>query len=395
MPRFPRYARRVGRLPGSVFEAYRPAMAARGADLVRLHIGDSHRPPPYAIPVDRAFVRSRPGVHRYGDTFGVAALRETLAAKLRDDDAIPAEASTVLVTAGATNALAVTAQTLFEPGDEVLVLAPYWPFWRGMVRAAGADVVEVPFYTEFDESADAADVATRVERRVNRNTAAVYLNTPNNPSGRVLTPAQVAAVADVARRHDLWLISDEAYDGMAYDGRVHTCPASLPGMHERTISIFTFSKVYMFAGLRLGCVTTARETIEALNRTLVHMLYSVSTLAQEMMVDPVRSRARWRRAFVEACARTRDRVVEALAVDVPTPQGAYYVFFDAAPWLGGRDFEALVRECIAAGVSVAPGGDFGADYATWLRLCYAGEPEDRVIEGIARLNAVLARSGRR
>lgn len=389
MPRFPAFAARSHRITGSVYEKFRARMAAQGDRLVTLHIGDSYAPPPFALPIDAAFTRRHAGFNRYCDTFGVAALRDALVAKLRADNALDVKRDNVLVTCGATNALSATVQSLVDPGDDVLVLAPYWPFFRGMVRAAGGNAVEVPFYTTLYRD-PAADLRALLESRLTGRTVAVYVNSPNNPSGKVLAPEQLAAVAAFAAHHDLWFISDEAYDGMTFDRRIHVSPASLPGMHERTVSVFTFSKVFMFAGLRLGYAVAGERAVRAINRAMVHQLYSPSTLAQEMMVEPVQTRARWARQFVDEYQRTRDAVAGALRVDAPLPEGAYYFFFPIEARLRGRSIDDVVNQCLDAGVSVAPGEDFGADYATWLRICFAGEAPERVLEGIDRLNRVLA-----
>ena len=389
MPRFPYYSARVNRVTGSVYEKFRARMLAQGDRLVGLHIGDAWPPPTYPLPFDASFTRAHAGFHRYCDTFGVAALREALVEKLRDDNHVEATRSNVLVTAGATNALSAVVQSLVDEGDDVVLLAPFWPFFRGMVKMAGGNPVEVPLYTSLYPAPD-SDIAALLERALTPRTVAVYLNSPNNPSGKVLTRAQIQTVVDFARRHDLWLISDEAYDGMTYDGRAHVSPASLPGAADRTIAVYTFSKVYMFAGLRLGYAVGGEDVIRTVNKAMVHQLYSPSTAAQHMMVEPVRTRAAWSRAFVDVCARTRDEVASALRVEAPLPDGAYYFFFPAAPYLRGRAFDAVIEELLDAGVSVAPGGDFGRDYPDWIRICFAGEPPERVREGVARLNRVLA-----
>lgn len=389
MPRFPRFAERSARITGSVYEKFRARMTAAGDDLVGLHIGDAYAPPPYELPLDATFLRSHAGFHRYCDTFGLPELRDTLARKLRDDNALSVARDNILITAGATNALSATVAALIDSGDEVLLLSPYWPFVRGMIRAAGGQVVEVPFYTELIRN-PTADVGSLLQRHLTAKTVALYLNSPNNPSGKVLDRGQLQTIADFVRRHDLWLICDEAYDGMTFDERAHISPASFDGMLERTITTFTFSKVFMFAGLRLGYAVAANEVVRTINKAMVHQLYSPSTLAQQMMIEPVRSRDLWSSHFVVECESIRDRVAQALRVDAPLPEGAYYFFFPIDPYLRGRAYNAVIEALLDAGVSVAPGEDFGADFATWIRICFAGVPTPRVLLGVERLNRVLA-----
>jgi aspartate/methionine/tyrosine aminotransferase len=389
MPRFPGFAERSQRITGSVYEKYRARMAAAGEQLVGLHIGDAYAQPPYHLPFDASFARAHAGFHRYCDTFGVSSLRDELVSKLRDDNALAASREHVLVTAGATNALSATVQALVDAGDDVMVLSPYWPFFRGMVRATGGNVVEVPLYTTL-YGHPSTDASALLESRLTPKTVALYLNSPNNPSGKVLSRSQLEAVASFAKRHDLWLISDEAYDGMAFDGREHVSPGSFDGMFERTVSVFTFSKVYMFAGLRLGYAVAGEAVIRAVNKAMVHQLYSPSTAAQQMMVEPVRTRAIWSGRFVAECAAIRDRVASVLRVEAPLPEGAYYFFFPIDEYLRGRTFSGVIDALLDAGVSVAPGEDFGADFASWIRICFAGEATPRVLLGVERLNRVLA-----
>lgn len=390
MPRYPDAAERTRDITGSVFEKFRSKMEARGDDLVKLHIGDSYAPPPYRLPFDDDFLRASPGFNRYCDTFGIAPLREALAAKLREDNALyDVDPDRILVTAGATNALSASVQSLVDPGDEVIVLSPYWPFFRGMVKMAGGTVVEVPFYTVLYDD-PVANAGSIIEPHVTDRTVAVYLNSPNNPSGKVLSRRHLEEVAELVLANDLWLISDEAYDGMTFDDNEHVSIARFPGMFERTLSIFTFSKVFMFSGLRLGYVASDELAIQTLNKTMVHQLYSPSTVAQQMMVEPVRTRREWRDAFVSHSEDLRDMFLERLRITPPVPDGAYYFFFSLAPYLGDRPYWNMFNALMDAGVSVAPGADFGAGFDDYIRICFAGEPPNRLETAIERLNKVFS-----
>lgn len=389
MPKFSGFAERTKQISGSVFEKFRPKMEARGSDIVGLHIGDSYAAPPYELPVDKAFLESHPGFNRYCDTFGIRPLREALAAKAREDNGLEVNPGNVMTTAGACNALSVGMQALVDPGEDVLLLGPYWPFFRGMVRLAGGREVEVPFYTRLYEEPD-LDVTALLENHLTAETVAIYVNTPNNPSGKVLSLSQLEGVAEFARRHELWVISDEAYDGMTFDGLEHHSIARLPGMFARTLSVFTFSKVYMFSGLRLGYVVASEGVLENINKVMVHQLYGPSTISQQMMVEPVKSRARWARKYVEHFQELRDMFVENLRISARVPEGTYYLFFPVEEYLDGRDYWELIDQCLDAGVSVAPGEDFGADYSRYLRICFAGEPPDRLKVAVERLNSIFS-----
>lgn len=232
-----------------------------------------------------------------------------------------------------------------------------------------------------------------MSRFVTPKTVMLYLNTPNNPSGKVLNQNQLQQIADFAKKHNLWVISDEAYDGLTFDGRPHISIATLPEMFERTLSVFTFSKAFMFAGLRLGYVVANSEAIKNLNKAMVHQLYSPSALAQHMMVEPVRTREQWLPAVRKQYQNLRDLVVGNLRVDFWKPEGAYFIFFPVSKYLRGRDFWQLIEACLDAGVSVAPGDSFGKDFSHYIRLCFTGESPARLAEGIERLNRILIGEG--
>ena len=145
----------------------------------------------------------------------------------------------------------------------------------------------------------------------------------------------------------------------------------------------------MFAGLRLGYIAAEAQHLQLMNKALVHLLYSPSTFGQQMMVQPVQNRHEWSKKFVRDCRETRNRFSEMLRVPHHLPEGAYYLFFDIAPYLQGRSYWQVIEELLDAGVSVAPGKDFGSGFETYIRLCYAGEPPERILLAAERINSVL------
>lgn len=388
MPRFPRLADRTTRVEGSTFEAFLPRLRRHEGGFHKLHIGDADRGPEYRLDYREGFAEEHPYAFQYANTWGVGRLREAIAEKLREENDLPARREDVLVTAGATNALSAAVQSLVEEGDEVLVLTPAWPFFRGMVPIAGGSVRELPFYPRLRDGSS-VDVQAEVERAVTPRTVALYLNSPNNPSGVALTREEIEGVLEVARRHDLWVISDEAYDGMLYDDRWGFCPRAVEATARQTLSVFTFSKTYRFAGLRLGWATGPSELLGAMNRMMVHQIYGPTVPGQYMMVEALRTRSEWAPRLRREYQGRRDRFLEALDLDVPVPEGTYFVFFDVADRLGSGGIEELVGRCVDAGIAVSPGADFGRDFTTWLRLCFIAEEESRANEGARRLRSLL------
>jgi len=388
VPRAPHTAARLESIGGSVFERHLPRIRAAATRPVKLHIGDASDPPNHGLPIEENFREINPHWYQYPHTSGVRRLRFALAEYHQREHGLDTDVEQVLVTAGATNALSATVQSLIDPGDEVVVPTPSWPFFRGMVSMAGGIVREVPLYT-LDSPHEALQA---IEDAIGPKTSAIYLNTPNNPSGRVLDVATRRELLELAERRDLWVISDEAYDGMAFDERTTKPLALYAARPENVISTYTFSKVHRFAGLRLGWVRASADVVRAIDRALVHTVYSASSLAQEMMIEPVRTRRQWAPVVRADLQVRRDGFVAALDLPIRPCEGTYFVFLDAAEYCGpSRNPEQLLVECMDEGVLVAPGADFGADFGTWIRACFAAEPRPTAEEAARRLRRVLTR----
>jgi len=252
MPHFPEKADRVHRVPASVFERFREKMKEKGSDLVRLHIGDTYLHPRYSLPISDTFMQKTPYFNRYCNTFGVERFRRVLRNKLQEDNGFSLAEDNILTTNGATNALSASVLSLMNPGEEILVLTPCWPFFPGMVKMADARVVEVPFYTELYQDPDLA-IEAYLQKYLTSRTVALYLNTPNNPSGKVLNRKQLQQLADFVKKNKLWIISDEAYDGLVFD--------QLRMDDERKILRVEVSRTLTNAEELLGKIVSKTDTI--------------------------------------------------------------------------------------------------------------------------------------
>jgi aspartate/methionine/tyrosine aminotransferase len=362
-----------------------------GPDIVRFHIGDSYMPPVYPLPLTPSFLTDNQNFSRYGNTFGVEEIREVLSIKLREDNQLDVNPDNILMTTGATNALSSAVHCILGPGEEILLLTPCWPIFPGIVHSAQADLIEVPFYMYLYDNPD-LDIIKHLETYLSDKTVAIYLNTPNNPSGKVLNIDQLKQIAEFARRHKLWIVSDEAYDGLTFDGHNHISIAALPDMFPQTITVFTFSKIFMFAGLRLGYAVGAEETIINLNKILVHQIYSSTIFTQQMMIEPVKTRHKWMIKVQSHYQDLRDQFISQLGLSLIKPEATYFIFFSIEEYLKGRDYDTVINACFENGVSVAPGIDFGKDFGLYLRVCFTGEPPDRLEKGVDRLRNVLLNS---
>jgi aspartate/methionine/tyrosine aminotransferase len=383
----------------SVFAALAPRIEARaraGGDLVELHIGDTCvEPPPGA-----RFASADPAsfdalLYRYGSTSGVDALREVFAARLARLGQGPEEVDAskhVLVACGATHAAYSVLRSVLDPGDEVLVAAPYWPLTVGIVHAAGGIPVEVPLSSRLFED-DSLDVGALLEEKTTPRTRAIYLITPNNPDGKVLTPAQLEGVARFAKARGLWVLSDEVYADYVYDG-AHASFARLEGMAERTLSVYSLSKSHALAGARVGFAVAPERVVAVARRISTHTVFNVPVASQRVAMAALAASDEWVAGVRARYRAARDVAVEALArtgVRLHVPEGGSYVFVDFAPVLDGRPLTELLERAVDLGVLVAPGDAFGDGYATCARVCFTSVTEERLRLGLARLGQVMAR----
>jgi N-succinyldiaminopimelate aminotransferase len=268
LPRPPHSVSALDRIPGAVFSPVARELGPDARALVPLHVGDTWLEPLVGGRMQDLRTDEHPGLHRYSETRGIPELVDVLVEKARERNRLPCEREGVLVTAGATGALACAVGMLAAPEEEVLILAPFWPLIRGIVQAFRARPVEVPFYDRVD-SLEAAVEAVR--ERVTPRSVALYVSSPSNPTGRVLPRAWLEALAELAQREDLWLLSDEVYEDYVYRGE-HFSPGRVAP--ERTLSVFSFSKAYGMAGNRTGYLVGPAPAVAAAQKVSTHTFYS-------------------------------------------------------------------------------------------------------------------------
>ena len=327
----------------------------------------------------------------YVQTTGIPRLLELIADKLRRVNRVPVAApDEVMVTGGGIHALYVTCQALLEPGDEVIVPDPEWPPAPGNVKAAHAVPVPCPLHEELGWRFDLEEL----ESKVTPKTRAIYLNSPHNPTGGILTPADVETIAGICRERGLWLISDESYEDMLYDDAVHVSPASLPVMYERTISFFTFSKSYAMTGLRLGYLATPDAKLrERMKKVLFYTASNISSVVQYGGIGALEGSQACVAAFRTELQARRDLFYAGLGgaaaavLSGEPPRGAFYAFVKIDPgWQAGPGAAppsiswAMAEYLISRGrIGCVPGADFGAAGEGYIRFCFARER--RELEG--------------
>jgi len=318
----------------------------------------------------------------YVQTTGLPKLLELLAAKLRATNGIPVGSpDEVMVTTGGIHALYIVCQALLEPGDEVIVPDPEWPPAAGNVLAAQGRTVPCPLHEELGWRYDFRELEAAITPR----TKAIYVNSPHNPTGGVLTREDLETIAALARERDLWIISDEAYEDVIYDGATHVSAASMPGMYARTIPVYTFSKSYAMTGLRLGYFAAQDAKLrERMKKVLFYTASNVTSIVQHGGIGGLEGpQDNIERFRLELQAR-RDLFYAGIGAQASgvlsgePPAGAFYAFLRIDPaWareaLSGSSVSwAMAEHLIARGrIGCVPGVDFGAHGEGYIRFCFA------------------------
>jgi len=374
---------------GRVMAAAR-AREQAGERVLHLERGepDFDTPPHIVEALARA---ARAGQTHYPDPRGTPDLRDALREKLARENGISCDPEDIVVTNGGTHALFLAFQALLGAADEVVALSPHWMAIPKLVGFAhGASLRALPAYLDLQSgSLDGRGFAARLRSTLQPSTRGIYLNSPNNPTGAVLTREQLMAMAEVAIERDLWVVSDEAYEHLLFDDARHVSLASLPGMAERTISVFTLSKSYAMTGWRVGYLVAPPALRAVLGPLLAfyttHGVFpAVQSAARAAVTGPQDAVETMRRAYQER----RDLLLAGLegqsALRVSRPRGAFYVFADVSAALEGRSVWALVEEWLGLGLAALPGTAFG-DFGGRVRLSLATRRED-IVQAAALLH---------
>jgi aspartate aminotransferase len=364
------------------------ALKAAGEDVVGFGAGEPDFDTPQPIK-DAAIRAIQDGRTKYTAVDGIAELKTAIAERIRVEHGISIKAPGIAVTVGAKQAIYNLLLAAVNPGDGVLIPAPYWVSYPDMVRLADGEpqIVETHAEDNFVLRPEALEAA------IQPNSKILILNAPSNPTGAAMTQDELAAVAEVALRHNLYVISDEIYDKLVYDGFQQHSIAGLPGMAERTAIVNGVSKTYAMTGWRIGWIAGPEAWVRASVKLQGQSTSNPSSISQYATLAALALGADVIQGMVDEFQRRRNRIVELLnaipGVDCLTPQGAFYVFPDireaiAGRWADDNAFaDALIQE---AKVAVVPGSGFGAD--GFMRLSYATSMED-IEKGVARIDAFL------
>jgi aspartate aminotransferase len=366
----------------------------KGARVIRFESGDpSFSVAPHVL--DAIADAGRLGKTHYVPNDGIPELRRALADKLRSKNGVEGVLPRdVYLTNGAMHALYVTFGTLLSDGDEVIIPDPMWTEVAENIRLAGGVPVRVPL----DFAGDYAYAPHAVAQAITPATRAIFINTPHNPTGAVLDPATLEALVAIAREHDLWIVSDEAYEDVLYEPYAHRSVASIAGdWADRVISVFSFSKSHAMSGLRVGYIVTKSAVLqERIQKLLRCTINGVNSLAQWAALAAVTGPQDHLPAMQAEYRVRRDMLLGALdgipGVRPFTPRGAFYVWaeLDTSLYarLGVAGADELSAKLAANGIGSAPGDAFGEQCADAIRFAFSCDTE-MVRTGAAVLRSAL------
>lgn len=388
MPGFGEVADTTSSLTAYVFTSLRARIAAHPGPLHRLHIGDTWREPVASARCEELDSDRHPMLMTYAPVHGLRPLLEAIGDKIERRTGVRVPRERIQVVPGATGGLSVICQALFNPGDEVLLPSPFWPLIRGVISSCGAKPVQIPFYDKLGD--DGFDPEAALERAITDRTAAIYLNSPHNPTGVILDDSVSQAIARVAQRHNLWVLSDEVYEDIYFGDEAPTPLWARPEFSERTLAVHSLSKGHGMAGSRVGYVHGPELAMRAVRAVQTFQSYCASKpmqlAASRALADGDEWLAEARVLYGDASRTAAD------ALGLPHPAGGTFLFFDASPWIGDETSSlAFLERCVDAGVVLTPGGASGDGYETWVRLCFTCVSPEELSTALTKLSPLMPR----
>ena len=362
-------------------------LEAQGRSIVHLELGE----PDFDTPANVREAAKRAldeGATHYAPFAGIPELRAAIADDVAARKGFATSPERVFVTVGGKGVMLYAILGLVDPGDEVIVPDPGYPIYASLARFVGATPVPLPIRQANAFRLDVDELASEITPR----TSLLVLNSPANPTGGVLTRAEIERIAELALRHDLIVLSDEIYSRILYDDAVHISIASLPGMADRTIVLDGFSKTYAMTGWRLGYAIVPDALVVAYGQLIINTISCAPTFVQRAAVEALRGPQDPVTAMVAEFRSRRDQVVEQLnaipGIACARPSGAFYAFPDVSGtgFDGSRLAEALLDD---AGVCVLPGTAFGRVGRDHVRISYATSSEN-LAEAARRIRDFLA-----
>ncbi|TDD82844.1 pyridoxal phosphate-dependent aminotransferase [Actinomadura rubrisoli] len=363
-------------------------LRSQGISVIDLGGGEPDFDTPSHI-VDAAANALTEGFTHYTASPGLPELLDAIAEKLGKDNGVAVDPATeLIVTPSAKHALFVSLMTILDPGDELLVPTPSWVSYGAMARLAGATPVPVPLARDNDFRL----TREALEDERTEHTKAILVNTPNNPTGRSLSQTEAIDLAAFAIDHDLFIVTDEIYEKVLFEGAEHISMASIPGCADRTLTVNGFSKGYAMTGWRLGYVAGPGDVIGEALKVQQHTVGCAGSFVQRGAVAALTGRQDVIEQMTAEYATRRDLIVAGLnslpGISCPSPEGALYVFPDirGTGFTSSEDFAGQLLR--GAGVAVTPGSAFGPGGEGHIRLSFAASRK-ALDEAVERMAGVL------
>jgi aminotransferase len=360
-------------------------------DVIRLEVGEPDFDTPEHIK-EAAKKALDEGFTHYTPFVGIDELRIAIAEKVKKENEFEADPHReIAVTPGACSAIYCAVLSTINPGEKVLIPDPGWPHYEPCVRMADGVPEHYPLLEENDFRIDLDDL----RKRIDEHTKAIIINSPNNPTGSVLTRKDLEGIAEVAIENDLIVISDEVYEKIIYDDAKHISIASLSGMREQTITINAFSKTYAMTGWRIGYVIAREEIISQIAKLILYTTTCANSIGQKAALAALEGPQLCVHEMVKEYKHRRDFLVKRLneipGMSCKVPKGAFYVFPNIKAYgLSSLDFSLFLLE--KARVSVVPGSSFGKYGEGYVRISYATslknleDAVDRIAKALKDLN---------
>ena len=394
----PRISRRIAAIAESAtlaVDAKAKALKAAGRPVIGFGAGEPDFPTPQYIVEAAIAAAAKPANHRYTPTPGLPELRDAIVAKTKRDSNLDISADQVLVTNGGKQAVYQAFATIIDPDDEVILPSPYWTTYPECIKLAGGTAVEV----FADESQNYLVTVDQLESVRTSKTKALLFCSPSNPTGSVYSPEAVKAIGEWALKNGIWVITDEIYEHLLYDGaKAPSMPVVVPELKDQCIILNGVAKTYAMTGWRVGWMVGPKDVIKAATNLQSHLSSNVSNISQRAAIAALTGDLTAVKEMGVAFDRRRKLIVKMLneipGVNCPTPTGAFYVYPSVKGVLGkeirgkrpntSAELAALILDEVE--VAAVPGEAFGP--SGYLRFSYALSDED-IVEGITRVQKLL------
>ena len=364
-------------------------LAKKYDDSINLTLGEPGFITPKHI-IDAGIKGLLEGKTKYTPNSGIKELRDAIAYKLYKENGIKCDPDkNIIVTAGATQALMLAIVTLVNPGDEVIIQGPNWPDYKGQIDMVNAKTV----YVKVDEKNDFKMTADLIEPLITDKTKLIIINSPSNPTGGVLEWEDLLKIAELVKKHKIFIISDEPYERLVYDGFTQKSLAAIPGIEDYVLTINSFSKTFAMTGFRVGYICANERITENLIKLQENIVASVPEPMQLAAVEAIYNGEKDVCEMLKHYDRNRHLIVEGLnkikGFSCLYPKGAFYVFPNITGFgMKSRETAEYILE--KTHVVTSPGDAFGPDGEGYIRICYASKYED-IKEALSRMEKAFGK----